>query len=165
MCDDQRPTRQPASTPPVHALSASLAAIAVLALVALAAPLAAQDDPPPAPLALTSEQCLQLLRQFPSGDADYVPGVTADGQAVAPADLPPMEGGTLGGAPFEEVEIRLLGVPTPVGRAGIDAELRPGTLRVNTRTGRVTLDGRDLAGNDAGTLVRYCTALRAREGR
>lgn len=137
-------------------------ALAIALAIGQPIPALSSDAPPPAPgdLGLTSAQCQELLRQLPSGDAEYVPGISADGQAVAPADLPAADGGS----PFDVVEIRLLGKPDPTGREGIATELRAGILRVDTRTGRVTLDGRDLAGTDGATLARFCTALREREG-
>lgn len=142
-------------------LPALLLVPGLLAVPALATAATGQGEAPPP--ALTVEDCRRLLRQLPSGDANYVPGVSATGEAVAPADLPPSGDATLGGGTtaFDEVEIKLLSEPVPLGDTGVAAELRPGTLTVNTRTGQVLLNGRPLTGDD-GTLARYCAALEQR---
>jgi len=54
---------------------------AVLVLVAVA-PAQAQQ------VAVTAEQCQQLVAHFPRPDVAYTPGVDVYGRKVAPADLP-----------------------------------------------------------------------------
>lgn len=144
-------------------LGAAFLGAAVLAAVLHAAdPVAAAQDSAPA---LTAADCRRLLSGLMSDSADYVPGVSATGEAVAPADLPPSDDATLGGGShaFDEVEVRLIGRPVPLGDTGIAAELRPGRITVNTRTGEVLLNGQPLTGQDRGALARYCAALQGRD--
>lgn len=58
--------------------------VAVMALFALlAAPAAAQQ------IAVTEQDCRQLVAHDPAPDVTYTPGVDVYGRAVAPADLTP----------------------------------------------------------------------------
>jgi len=58
-----------------------VAGMGLLALVA-AAPATAQQ------VAVTAEQCRQLVAHFPDPGVNYTPGVDVYGRKVAPADLP-----------------------------------------------------------------------------
>ncbi|MEQ8344770.1 MAG: hypothetical protein RIB84_08150 [Sneathiellaceae bacterium] len=141
--------------------------LAAFLLVPLAATIATAEaaEPPPG---LTVEECRILLRQSTSASAAYVPGVSASGQPVASADLPPDPGVSADGTAstaFDTVEIKLLGTVDPIAGTGVGTELRPGTLTVNTRTGEVLLDGKPLNSNDSANIASYCAALEKRENR
>ena len=163
------PSRNPPTISPTATMRRAFLApaIALPLVLALCPPGAAQSQTPEP--ALTAEECRLLLARNAAGatsGADYVPGVSTTGKAVAPADLPPDPGvsADAGGAAsaFDQVEIKLLGPIEAEGGTGIGAQLRPGTLTVNTRTGQVLLDGKPLTGGQDSTLARYCAALEKR---
>jgi hypothetical protein len=100
-----------------------------------------------------ADACAALATYVPNGEADYQPGVAADGAAVAPADVD-------GGYRFEPraiysfpVKIAPLANQNP--KFSPDTSLEVATVTVDPNTGRVTVDGVDVTGADR-ALAEAC---------
>ncbi len=104
-------------------------------------------------LNISPEACARLTPYVSSGEADYQPGVAADGSAVAPADL---DGG-YGLEPRSlyrfQVQIEPFnGAAAPYSN---QTTLNVADVVIDSKTGRVTIDGQDMAsGNRA--LAEAC---------
>ncbi|MGB5947855.1 MAG: hypothetical protein WBG82_00905 [Parvibaculum sp.] len=107
------------------------------------------------------EGCAALATYLPNGEADYKPGVAADGSAVAPADL----GGGYGIEPRTQytfqVRIAPLGAANP--KYSPDSSFEVATVEIDTKTGRVSVDGAEVSG--AGhALAEACARQRRKSG-
>jgi hypothetical protein len=131
--------------------------IAALALVLLPGP-ALADAAPPGGAAVTEEGratmpaefCAELAANPP---ADHVPGIDAEGEPVAPADLPSAEAPGLAGV-AAEVTARLKHVPG--AKAGRGGQVVVGY--VTLRNGRAYLNGAPLDSQDVIAMVDACRA-------
>lgn len=102
------------------------------------------------------DACRQLAPYLSQGEAEYQPGVTVSGSAVAPADL--TGGYAVPPRHFYEfpVKIRpLAGSVSPVAQA---SELEVAHIVFDAKSGRVTLDGHDISGGNR-ALSEACTHL------
>ena len=129
-------------------------------LLVLAAPLAAHAEElagggPPRIVEISQEDCRHIAPYIPGG-ADYVPGVAADGSAVEPADIGGGYG--YGHRPVYEfyVTVLPLGAASPAFAAS--TEIPVALVRVDTKTGRTTIDGQDVSGVDH-SLAEACARL------
>ncbi len=121
----------------------------VIALVLLSLPAQAET------LVVTADQCRTLTRHVPAPDVSYQPGVDADGQEVAPADLP----GSVTLRPAERFSIditvrldRRFALPaTPELYRG---EVRVG--QVEWRDGSAWFDGQRLDDEATAALLGAC---------
>ncbi|MEQ8265964.1 hypothetical protein [Parvibaculum sp.] len=130
-----------------------LAALAAAPLAASAEEELAGGDAPR--IAEISETDCRHIAPYLPGGADYVPGVAADGSAVAPADV---DGGyRYGQWPVYEfyVTVRPAGAANPAFAA---TEIPVALVRVDTKTGRTTIDGEDVSGVDH-ALAEACARL------
>jgi hypothetical protein len=123
----------------------------VLVLVALAAGPALAESPP----ASTGNASAPANPDCVAAGATYVPGVAADGSAVAPADLPQSPSPVADkGAPVE-IDSHLAGqygVPAPGGAYGGKAIIGYVTLK----DGRAYLNGQPLAADAQAALAAAC---------
>lgn len=95
---------------------------------------------------ISDEACAALTAYVPNGEADYKPGVAADGSKVAPADV---DGG-YAYAPKAVYSFPVKFAPFPPSdpRYSPDTSIEVATVTIDTKTGRVTVDGEDIAGAD-----------------
>ena len=104
---------------------------------------------------ISEDDCRRIAPYLPGG-ADYVPGVAADGSAVAPADI---DGGyRYGLRPLYEFDVTL---DPLVGRNpafNSATEMTVARIVIDTRTGRATIDGEDISGVDH-ALAEACARL------
>lgn len=105
---------------------------------------------------ISREACNRLATYIPNGEADYKPGVTADGRTVAPADL---DGG-YGIAPRQSYSFPITIDPFGGQSARFSAHTGMDVAQVvlDPATGRVTIDGQDIAGADR-ALAQACAEL------
>lgn len=131
-------------------------------------PLAAQADElagegePFRVIDISPEACAQLAPYISNGEADYKPGVAPDGSAVAPADLDPDNQPQP--RSFYNFQIRidpLAGHPGPYSDL---TTLDVADVTIDSQTGRVTIDGRDIGTGGNRALAEAC-ALRAAKPR
>lgn len=110
-----------------------------------AAELAGGEDEPFRVVKISPEACAQIATYASNGEADYQPGIAADGSQVAPADL---DGG-YGLAPRT-----LYSFPVEIEPFGANPQFSPNTslvvadVTIDPRTGRMTVDGQDVTGAD-----------------
>lgn len=132
----------------------------LLAAVA-AAPLAARAEAElagngaPRIVEISESDCRHIAPYIPGG-ADYVPGVAADGSAVAPADI----GGGYGYGlrPLYEFDVTL---DPLIGRNpafNSATKMTVARIAIDTKTGRATIDGQDVSGVDH-ALADACARL------
>jgi hypothetical protein len=133
--------------------------VVVAAMLAVASPAFAEDlagGPPLHVTGISREACDHIATYIPNGEADYKPGLAADGSTVAPADL---DGG-YGIAPRESYSFPVTIDPfrgnSPQFSAHTDMEVAQVTL--DPATGRVTVDGKDVTGADH-ALAEACARL------
>lgn len=104
---------------------------------------------------ISEDDCRRIAPYLPGG-ADYVPGVAADGSAVAPADI---DGGyRYGLRPLYEFDVTL---DPLVGRNpafNSATEMTVARIAIDTRTGYATIDGEDISGVDH-ALAEACARL------
>ncbi|MEQ8266714.1 MAG: hypothetical protein RH982_05920 [Parvibaculum sp.] len=104
---------------------------------------------------ISEADCARLAPYLPGG-ADYVPGVAADGSAVAPADL---DGGYgYGHRPVYEFDATL---DPLIGRNpafNSATKLTVARIAIDMKTGRTTIDGHDVAGGNH-ALAEACAGL------
>jgi hypothetical protein len=133
-----------------------LAGVAFLAITAhglAAQELAGGEDRPFRVVKISPEACSQIATYASNGEADYKPGVAADGTPVAPADL---DGGA-GLAPRT-----LYSFPIEIEPAGANPQFSPNTslmvadVTIDPKTGRMTIDGQDVTGADR-ALAEACS--------
>ncbi|MEN6543728.1 hypothetical protein [Parvibaculum sp.] len=95
------------------------------------------------PVEVSAELCARLATYVPNGEADYKPGVAADGRAVAPADID---------VPVETRELYSFPVKiAPFGNGGkyaADSTLEVATVTFDPKTGIVLVDGQQVTGAD-----------------
>ena len=88
-----------------------------------------------------AELCAHIATYVATGDADYKPGVTADGHSVAPADVD---------APLETRELYSFPVKiAPLGsgwKYAADSTLEVATVTFDPKTGIVLVDGQQVTG-------------------
>ena len=112
-------------------------------------------DDAPLVISVSERDCRQISTHLPGG-ADYVPGTTADGRAVAPADL---NGGYgYGLRPYYEFDIELVDTLTPGPAHALEGTIAVARVGLDMTTGRVTIDGRDAAGMDH-AIAEACARL------
>ena len=125
-------------------------AVFLLALPALAGELAGADIE-----YVSAADCAAIAAYLPGG-ADYVPGVAADGSAVAPADL---DGGhRYGLRPVYEFDITLDPVAALNPAFASTTQMAVARVRIDMATGRTTIDGHDVAGADH-AVAEACARL------
>jgi hypothetical protein len=123
---------------------ACLTALACLAV----APTHAEDLAGGKPLRIhriDAQTCRDLAPYVSSGEADFKPGVAADGTAVAPADVD-------GGYVYEPRRVFHFPVEIePLAGTGLPYEhsrMEVASVTFDALTGRVTVDGQDVSGGD-----------------
>lgn len=104
---------------------------------------------------VSAADCAAIAAYLPGG-ADYVPGVAADGSAVAPADLG--GGYRYGTRPYYEFDITLDPVAAFNPSFTSTTQMSVARVRVDMATGRTTIDGRDIAGADH-AIAEACARL------
>lgn len=136
-------------------------AMSVVALPLHANELAGKGEPFRV-LDISPEACARLAPYVSSGEADYQPGVAADGSAVAPADL---DGG-YGLEPRSVYRFQVQVEPFNGAAAPYSNQTTLGVadVAIDSKTGRVTIDGQDMAsGNRA--LAEACALQKAQPPR
>lgn len=140
--------------------------LAVLCLLALSFNVSADDlagqGEPFRVIDISPEACAQLAPYISNGDADYKPGVAVDGSVVAPADLD--ADNQLQPRSFYNFQIKidpLVGHPGPYSNL---TTLDVADVTIDSQTGRVTIDGRDIGTGGNRALAEAC-ALRAAKQR
>lgn len=104
---------------------------------------------------VSEADCRHIAPYLPGG-ADYVPGVAADGSAVAPADV---DGGyAYGQWPVYEFYVTVFPSSGLSPAFGATAEVPVALVRVDSRTGRTTIDGQDVSGASH-ALAEACARL------
>jgi hypothetical protein len=131
-----------------------LAAVAVVPLAASAEEELAGSDALRI-IEISETDCRHIAPYLPGG-ADYVPGIAADGSAVAPADI----GGGYGYGlrPLYEFDVTL---DPLIGRNpafNSATKMTVARIAIDTRTGRATIDGQDVSGVDH-ALAEACARL------
>ena len=130
-----------------------LLSLSVLLLVA--APATAEDLAGADVEYVLAADCAAIAAYLPGG-ADYVPGVAADGSAVAPADL---DGGhRYGLRPVYEFDITLDPVAALNPAFASTTQMAVARVRIDMATGRMTIDGHDVAGADH-AVAEACARL------
>jgi hypothetical protein len=98
---------------------------------------------PPRILSISPETCAELSTYL-SNEAEYQPGVAADGSTVAPADIDPVyEPRTTFSFP---IEIEPFGAANPQFSPNTAAVVADVTI--DAKTGRTTIDGQEVTGAD-----------------
>lgn len=93
------------------------------------------------PVEVSPELCARIATYVPNGEADYKPGIAADGSAVAPADID---------APIETRE--LYSFPVKIApfkgseKYAADSTLEVATVTFDPKTGIVLVDGQQVTG-------------------
>lgn len=109
------------------------------------------------PLALTREQCRNLVQYVPAPDVAYRPGVDVNGKPVAPADLPQ----TMPAPAPDEIVIDLkrpLAQVAP-GRAPpaiASSNAHFGLVTIDPASGKVYLDGKPLEDPEMSEIASAC---------
>ena len=130
-----------------------LLSLSVLLLVA--APATAEDLAGADVEYVLAADCAAIAAYLPGG-ADYVPGVAVDGSAVAPADL---DGGhRYGLRPVYEFDITLDPVAALNPAFASTTQMAVARVRIDMATGRMTIDGHDVAGADH-AVAEACARL------
>ena len=143
-----------------HIISAVIFSLMLLPLSASAEELA-DEGAPFKVLDISPEACAQLAPYVSNGDADYKPGVAADGSAVAPADLDAED--QLQPRSLYNFQIKI----DPFGSSGPYSNLTTldvADVTIDSKTGRVTIDGHDIGMGGNRALAEAC-ALRATKRR
>lgn len=112
-------------------------------------------DGAPLVVSVSERDCRHISTHLPGG-ADYVPGTTVDGRAVAPADL---NGGYgYGVRPYYEFNIEVGATlphnPTPA----LKGDITVARVGIDMTTGRIMIDGQDAAGMDH-AIAEACARL------
>lgn len=132
-------------------------AMAAAAILAALSPAMAEElaggEVPFEVVEIDPEACTALATYISTGEADYKPGIAADGGSVAPADVD-------GGYAIEPREIYSFPVKIePLGhgnpRYSSDSSLEVATVTIDTATGRVMVNGVDVSGADR-ALAEAC---------
>lgn len=95
---------------------------------------------------ISDDACAALAAAAPSGEADYKPGVAADGTPVAPADID-------GGYRYElrpnySFPVKIAPLANRNGKFSPDSSMEVATVTIDPKTGHVTIDGVEVAGAD-----------------
>ena len=110
---------------------------------------------------ISESDCRNIAPYLPGG-ADYVPGVAADGSAVAPADV---DGGyRYGHWSVYEFYVTVLPAGPTNPAFGAATEIPVALVRVDAMTGRTTIDGQDVSGVDH-ALAEACARLHQNGGK
>lgn len=140
---------------------ALFAAMLAAALAPASAEELAGGEAPFRVIEIGAEACAALATYLPDGEADYTPGVAADGSAVAPADI----GGGYGIEPRTrytfQVRIAPLGASAP--KYSPDSSLEVASVAIDAKTGRVSVDGVEVSGADH-ALAEACAHQRQKSG-
>ncbi len=130
-------------------------AIAALAALFAAATVAAEETK----ITITKKDCRKITRYTPPAGVTYQPGVDARGRRVAPADI----GGGVKWKVPETVTIDIgidLEEKYGLGTGGkYTGEAKVAEVKVNTKTGLVTLDGEPLTDPDQDALAAACRSI------
>lgn len=89
--------------------------------------------------------CNQMALYVPNGEADYKPGIAADGSAVAPADVDGSANIEPRGFYSFPVKIAPFGNGT---KYGSDSTVEVATVTFDPKTGLVMIDGQQVSGAD-----------------
>lgn len=112
-------------------------------------------DDAPLVISVSERDCRHISAHLPGG-ADYVPGTTADGRTVAPADL---NGGYgYGVRPYYEFDIELVDTLRHNPVHALEGNIAVARVGIDMTTGRVTVDGQDVAGMDH-AIAEACARL------
>ena len=143
-----------------HIISAAAFFLMLLPLSASAEELAGEGAPFKV-LDISPEACAQLAPYISNGEADYKPGVAADGSAVAPADLDAENQLQPRSLYNFQVKIDPLGSSSPYSNL---TTLDVADVTIDSQTGRITIDGHDIGMGGNRALAEAC-ALRATKPR
>ena len=143
-----------------HIISAVIFSLMQLPLSASAEELAGKGAPFKV-LDISPEACAQLAPYVSNGDADYKPGVAADGSAVAPADLDAEDQLQPRSLYNFQIKIDPLGSSSPYSNL---TALDVADVTIDSKTGRVMIDGHDIGMGGNRALAEAC-ALRATKRR
>lgn len=116
-------------------------------------------------ITVNATDCQRLVQHRPAADVAYTPGVDANGNAVAPADLP---GSVTIETPTEvtfDVSYDLLsnyGIETDTALAP-RGEAVVGTVKYDLLSGVLTFNGERLDDGEAAALADLCRAAEAQE--
>ncbi|MGB3810907.1 MAG: hypothetical protein WA943_12490 [Parvibaculum sp.] len=135
-----------------------LAGLGVLASASqgFAADELAGGEPPFRVVGIDRDACAQIANYAPTGEADYKPGIAADGSTVAPADLDGGYGIEPRGLYHFPVKIEPFGSAN--SRFNAQTSLEIADVTIDPKTGRVTIDGQDVSGADR-ALADACAHL------
>jgi hypothetical protein len=132
------------------------------ALLAAAPALAATQSEPRGEATLTAEGAIEIADmpcQALLAGAPYVPGVDAEGRAVAPADLPAAPSPVTVDAVTVDIKSVLAGRFGVSDRGGVDrSRISIGTVTV--RGGRAYFNGAPLAADASAALEAACRAAK-----
>jgi hypothetical protein len=122
-----------------------------------------------ADLIVTSDDCALLAEHKAGDDVAYQPGITADGDAVVPADLPNAAAVQLP----DEIRIPLaLNIRTPGDPANLPPSLVPlgrfdnqaglGQLRYDRKQGKLYYQDTELPQSSLGSIIQGCEAAKTK---
>lgn len=143
-----------------HIISAAAFFLMLLPSSASAEELAGKGEPFKV-LDISPEACAQLAPYVSNGDADYKPGVAADGSAVPPADLDAEDQLQPRSLYNFQIKIDPLGSSSPYSNL---TTLDVADVTIDSQTGRITIDGHDIGMGGNRALAEAC-ALRATKPR
>ncbi len=93
------------------------------------------------PVEVSAELCAHIATYVPGGEADYKPGIAADGSAVVPADIdPPLETRELYSFPVKIAPLN------GSGKYAANSTLEVATVTFDPKTGIVLVDGQQVTG-------------------
>jgi len=94
-------------------------------------------------IGVAPEDCARMATLEPNGEADYKPGVAADGSAVVPADVE----GSISIAPPDMLafKVRVAPIPNPADRFN-PSYIDTIEIEIDPRTGRATAEGQEING-------------------
>lgn len=104
---------------------------------------------------ISDADCARIAPYLPGG-ADYVPGVAADGSAVAPADV---DGGYgYGSRRLYEFDVTLDPLDGRPATFDSNSQMAVARVAIDMETGRTTIDGHDVSGASH-ALAEACAGL------
>lgn len=110
------------------------------------------------PVEVSAELCAHLATYVPNGEADYKPGIAADGSAVAPADIDkPLETRELYSFPVKVAPLN------GSGKYAADSTLEVATVTFDPKTGIVLVDGQQVTGAER-SLADACAHRSEKSG-
>jgi len=115
------------------------------------------------PVEVTAEACAKAEAHTPRDDVAFKPGVDAQGNAVAPADLPSRGGIKLPSVFTVDIAVPLRKIAENTGtKVQAEANLPIGKLSVDVLSGQVTFNGQPLGDPELAAIAEACRQRRAR---